>query len=550
MTNLNNGPNIRGRSNWENTKGIPHILTKYLKSSVHKLIVFCRDTNHLNAMELEVQKWFLKSFRNRKRRTYRVLSSDNENDKNLREFVTAKDDTFIHLLFCIDMLNEGLHVPDVAGVILVRPTESPRVFYQQIGRCIQAGSGNTPIIFDFVNNFRNISANNFIEDINTEVDKENEIRKKHDLPARVCDVHIYDETKEIIELFETIEVTLQSWRVNYNHLQEYRTIHPDRWPVQKEEYPTKNLLGRWCGTQRAAYTKQELSHERIHLLEAIGFMWDQLEAAWQEQYNYVQEYRTIHPDTWPAQKEEYPVGNNVGSWCSTQRIKYNKKELSHERIQLLEDVGFVWDSLESAWQEQYTYLQEYRNRYPDRWPQNREEYPIDNNLGLWCGTQRVKYNKQELSPKRTQLLEAIGFRWDPFESAWQEQYNYLKEYRNRHPDRWPARREEYPVDNNLGLWCARQRAAYTQQELSPERIHLLEAIGFMWDPLEVAWQEQYNYVQEYRKIHPDTWPQAREEYPVGNNLGSWCNTQRRVYTKQELSPEQIQLLEDIGFMWG
>ncbi len=93
------------------------------------------------------------------------MSSDNEND------------TCIHLLFCIDMLNEGLHVPDAAGVILVRPTESPRVFYQQIGRCIQAGSGNTPIIFDFVNNFRNISANNFIEDIKTEVDEENEIRK-------------------------------------------------------------------------------------------------------------------------------------------------------------------------------------------------------------------------------------------------------------------------------------------------------------------------------------------------------------------------------------
>ena len=259
--------------NWENTKGIPHILTKYLKSSVHKLIVFCRDTNHLNAMELEVQKWFLTSFRNRKRRTYRVLSSDNENDKNLREFVTAKDDTFIHLLFCIDMLNEGLHVPDAAGVILVRPTESPRVFYQQIGRCIQAGSGNTPIIFDFVNNFRNISANNFIEDIKTEVDKENEIRKKHDLPARGCDVHIHDETKEIIELFETIEVTLQSWRVNYNHLQEYRKTHPDTWPARSEEYPVGNSLGLWCTTQRAVYTKQELSPERIHRLEKIGFMW-------------------------------------------------------------------------------------------------------------------------------------------------------------------------------------------------------------------------------------------------------------------------------------
>ena len=171
-------------------------------------------------------------------------------------------------------------------------------------------------------------------------------------------------------------------------------------------------------------------------------------------------------------------------------------------------------------------------------------------MGSWCSNQRKAYTKQELSPERIQLFEAIGFMWDPFESAWQKQYTYLQEYRTIHPDRWPAQKEDYPVDNNLGSWCANQRATYIQQELSPERIQLLEAIGFMWNPLEAAWQEQYHYVQEYRTIHPDTWPARREKYPADNNLGSWCSNQRKAYTKQELSPERIQLLEEIGFMWN
>ncbi len=138
--------------------------------------------------------------------------------------------------------------------------------------------------------------------------------------------------------------------------------------------------------------------------------------------------------------------------------------------------------------------------------------------------------------------------WDPLETAWQEQYNYLKEYRKTYPDRWPAQKEEYPIGNNLGKWCSRQRAAYTRHELSHERIQLFEAIGFMWDPLESAWQKQYNYLQEYRKTYPDTWPQASEEYPIGNNLGKWCSRQRVKYSKKKLSHERIQLLGEIGFM--
>jgi len=71
---------------WEKAKGIPKILRKHLKAGTNKIIVFCRDRFHLDEMELEVQKWFLKAFRERKRKTYRVLSSENERDKELKRF--------------------------------------------------------------------------------------------------------------------------------------------------------------------------------------------------------------------------------------------------------------------------------------------------------------------------------------------------------------------------------------------------------------------------------------------------------------------------------
>lgn len=53
------------------------------------------------------------------------------------------------------MLNEGIHIKDVDGVVMLRPTISPIVYLQQIGRCLACSSdGSTsPVIFDLVNNY-------------------------------------------------------------------------------------------------------------------------------------------------------------------------------------------------------------------------------------------------------------------------------------------------------------------------------------------------------------------------------------------------------------
>ena len=54
------------------------------------------------------------------------------------------------------MLNEGVHIEDVSGVILLRPTVSPIIYKQQIGRALSASKTTNAVIFDIVNNIDNL----------------------------------------------------------------------------------------------------------------------------------------------------------------------------------------------------------------------------------------------------------------------------------------------------------------------------------------------------------------------------------------------------------
>ena len=86
---------------------------------------------------------------------YEAYSDDPGTDKAFADFKADESDR-LKLLFCIDMLNEGVHVEGISGVILFRPTISPIIYKQQIGRALTAGENSTPLILDVVNNFEGL----------------------------------------------------------------------------------------------------------------------------------------------------------------------------------------------------------------------------------------------------------------------------------------------------------------------------------------------------------------------------------------------------------
>lgn len=131
------------RKQIEKSYGMPIILNKHIKDGEGKYLVFCKNKRHLAEIKDTVIEWFnIAGFKDI--HSYVVHSSYEGKDKEYKAFC---DDTShsLKLLFCVNMLNEGLHLSDISGVLLLRPTNSNIVWLQQIGRCIESNNSKNPV---------------------------------------------------------------------------------------------------------------------------------------------------------------------------------------------------------------------------------------------------------------------------------------------------------------------------------------------------------------------------------------------------------------------
>jgi superfamily II DNA or RNA helicase/HKD family nuclease/diadenosine tetraphosphate (Ap4A) HIT family hydrolase len=60
----------------------------------------------------------------------------------------------IDVLFAVDMFNEGVDIPDIDTVLMLRPTESPVLWLQQFGRGLRWRPGKRLKVIDYIGNHR------------------------------------------------------------------------------------------------------------------------------------------------------------------------------------------------------------------------------------------------------------------------------------------------------------------------------------------------------------------------------------------------------------
>ena len=539
----------------EQADGLDRVFAHHITEKCGKYIVFCSGKEHMDETLSHVPEWFAGV--NAKVKTYSTYASDPDASREFAAFKADGSDA-LKLLFCIDMLNEGVHVDGISGVILFRPTVSPIIYKQQIGRALTAGCTKTPLILDVVNNFEGLcSISGLQSEMTAAVQR---------LYANGEGDRIVTERFEVIEqvqdcrvLFEQLQSSLSStWDHYFAEARIYYAQHGDLNVPLRYRTPARLSLGEWVQTQRSIRGGREkygsLTPQQIERLDSIGMVWEtRAEAAWARGLEAAKRYRQIHGDLNVPAGYKDETGFALSNWLKNTKARQRDGSLDAKQTAALEELGVVWNAIDARWEHFYAEAAAY-------WEQNGnlafpKKYVTKSGvrLGAWLENQRAAYQEGTLTPDRIARLEAIGMEWDGRnERQWQEAYAAAKRYFAQHGDLNVPYDYVTPEGFRLGQWVVRQRMAckgHAGKTLSLERKQLLEIIGMDWRE-EDPWQKHFEEVCAYQKEHGHLMIPVSYKTADGCWLNRWFANQRKKLREapEKLTPEQRQKL--FGLLGG
>lgn len=334
------------------------------------------------------------------------------------------------------------------------------------------------------------------------------------------------------------------WR--YESLKEFRRLHPHGWPSSLSANPEESSLGVWVRTVRLRFARNQLLPYQSILMGELGILERPGNPKWHPNYLAVKRLIAEHGKKW-----RIPAGEALAGWALTQSNRIAEGTLSAEKTRLLRELGEAFLPVD-RWGEGLRHLLAYRRRFPDRWPATGERNPEGYDVGLWCNRQRKAYKSGRLKVRQIKSLQDIGFSFTSgfLAEAWMRQYGYLRDYRKKHPEKWPVIGEEFPSGNALGGWCALQKTNYRSGGLEAKRIELLNAIEFPFQRIrEEAWKTHYRALESWRRRHPDRWPVREGADSEERRLEVWLVIQRQLRNRRKLSPDRERQLMRLGMVW-
>ena len=216
----------------DNVRRYDLIYKHYMKYRSKRAFGFCCSRLHAEAMAKEFCKRGIPSVA-----VYSNSDGDFSEDRDVA--LDRLRDGEIRIIFSIDMFNEGVDLPGVDMVMFLRPTESPIVFLQQLGRGLRKSKGKEYLnVLDFIGNYEKAGKiPQFLggETVYTE-NSENQINE-----IEYPDDCIVDFEMRLIDLFREME-------------KKGLTI---REIIRKEYFRVKELLGGRTPTRMELFNRME-----------------------------------------------------------------------------------------------------------------------------------------------------------------------------------------------------------------------------------------------------------------------------------------------------
>lgn len=124
------------------------VLNHYLKYNSTRAIGFCSSINHAEYMA--------DYFTNHDVPSAAVHSGEQgEYTEERLKAINKLTSGELKILFTVDMFNEGVDIPEIDTVLFLRPTQSPTIFLQQLGRGLRKSENKTHLtVLDFIGNYK------------------------------------------------------------------------------------------------------------------------------------------------------------------------------------------------------------------------------------------------------------------------------------------------------------------------------------------------------------------------------------------------------------
>lgn len=83
-------------------------------------------------------------------------TSQEDRENSIERLISDDRVDYLDYIFTVDIFNEGVDIPEINQVIMLRPTKSPTIFIQQLGRGLRKSENKEyVIILDFIGNYMN-----------------------------------------------------------------------------------------------------------------------------------------------------------------------------------------------------------------------------------------------------------------------------------------------------------------------------------------------------------------------------------------------------------
>lgn len=536
------------RRTLEKAEGLDVIFKKHMTDPHGKYIVFCSNKEHMDQM-MKHTEWFSKV--DKEPHMYSVYSSDPGADKAFKDFKEDNDNNHLRLLYCIDALNEGIHVDDISGVILLRPTVSPIVYKQQIGRALSASKKTNAVIFDVVLNIENIYS---IDSIKEEMQVATSYYRSLGEADQIINdkFRIIDEVRNCRELFEKLnDALIATWDMYYASAKQYYKENgnlevPARY-ITEEGY----ALGSWLNNQKAIRKGTivgKLTEDQIHKLDSIGMIWDSLDYFWEQNFKSAKEYYLTYGNLDIPTNYKSKDGKHLGNWILRQRQLYKRNSLTDDQIKKLDSIGMDWmDRVDRIWENGFLEAKNYSEEYGNLSVLKNYRSNTDFPLGIWIQRQRSLYKNNKISEDRIKRLTGIGMNWNP--DNWESRFDLVKQYYEEHGN-INISQKEVIQGVWLGKWIISQKKAMEEGKLTHKQIEKLKTL-----PMEEVgrkdnrWWSMYEEAKKYYEEFGNLNIPVNYLTSNGKKLSDWIIRQRRNYKLGKMPSEHKEKLDEIGFIW-